>query len=165
VGGWFFPDGSRLLVNVAGAGRLTRLCSMSVEGGELSPLSPEKAWYGMVIAPDGGSIVCLDRDGAAWRYPVGPGETSEVRGFESGDAIVQWSADGKSLYGFKDYQVPLKVFRLDIATGRKETWKEIRPSDPAGVIDIWLEMTPDASAYAYNLRRILSDLYLVEGLK
>ncbi len=40
------------------------------------------------------------------------------------------------------------------------------PADGAGVARIPIVvMTPDARAYAYNITRELSDLYLVLGLK
>ena len=40
------------------------------------------------------------------------------------------------------------------------------PPDAAGVVEIvWIVLTPDAESYAYSYHRILSDLFLVEGLK
>ena len=40
------------------------------------------------------------------------------------------------------------------------------PSDPAGVnIILPILLTPDGKSYVYGYRRMLSDLYLVEGLK
>ncbi|MFI5182563.1 MAG: hypothetical protein ACHQPI_14350 [Thermoanaerobaculia bacterium] len=40
------------------------------------------------------------------------------------------------------------------------------PADPAGVVEIVsVLLTPDATSYAYSYHRILSDLFLVEGLE
>jgi len=40
------------------------------------------------------------------------------------------------------------------------------PPDPTGISDIGrVVMTPDGDAYAYAYSRVLSNLYLVEGLK
>jgi hypothetical protein len=40
------------------------------------------------------------------------------------------------------------------------------PQDPAGVTEIiQIVYTPDLRAWAYTYRRILSDLYLVKGLR
>jgi hypothetical protein len=40
------------------------------------------------------------------------------------------------------------------------------PPDPAGVEYVGPVLpTPDGKAYVYGYRRLLSDLYLVEGLK
>jgi hypothetical protein len=40
------------------------------------------------------------------------------------------------------------------------------PPDPAGVTGlIRIRITPGGTYYAYSFRRLLSDLYLAEGLK
>ena len=60
----------------------------------------------------------------------------------------------------------MRVVRVDVVSGRRELWKEFAPSDPAGVVEIQaIELTPDASAYAYTYVRILSELYVAEGLR
>jgi hypothetical protein len=42
----------------------------------------------------------------------------------------------------------------------------VAPPDPVGVQGIQILLaTPDAVAYAYNVTRKLSELYLVEGLE
>jgi len=62
--------------------------------------------------------------------------------------------------------VPVKVTRVDIATGRREPFKEIMPADPAGVQSIpTLRFSADGKSYAYSIGRILSDLFVVDGLK
>jgi hypothetical protein len=60
------------------------------------------------------------------------------------------------------------VFRLDLATGRRELWHSFAPADRAAVFDGGFQnfaMTPDGSSYAYSFLNIPSDLYLVTGLK
>jgi hypothetical protein len=50
--------------------------------------------------------------------------------------------------------------------GRRELLKEVLPVDLAGVFlrnNIFL--TPDGKGYVYSVERVLSDLYVVEGLK
>jgi hypothetical protein len=45
-------------------------------------------------------------------------------------------------------------------------WKQLLPSDPAGVETIGpILMTPDAQTCIFGYHRMLADLYLVEGLK
>jgi hypothetical protein len=58
------------------------------------------------------------------------------------------------------------MFELELATGKRKLWKELVPSDAAGIDTIrGITITPDAKAYVYGYIRTLSDLYLVEGLK
>jgi hypothetical protein len=54
---------------------------------------------------------------------------------------------------------------VEVATGRREPWKTITPQDPAGIFNADLMLAPDGKSYAYNAKRSLSDLYLVDGLR
>ena len=58
-----------------------------------------------------------------------------------------------------------RIFRRDLATGRRELWKEVRPPDQTGLVYVRAVVSADGRAYAYSLARCLSSLYLVEGLK
>ena len=79
---------------------------------------------------------------------------------------MQWSADGRSLYTHRGGELPAKIWRLELASGHKELFKEIMPADPAGVGSIELIIvTPDGRTIVYNYRNNLSDLYIVGGLK
>lgn len=55
--------------------------------------------------------------------------------------------------------------RVDLASGRRELFKKIGPSDPAGLPCTQAVFTPDGKYYAYSWRNELSQLYLVEGLR
>jgi hypothetical protein len=58
------------------------------------------------------------------------------------------------------------VFKVDVATGRRELWKTIAPTDRSGLVSIdHIVMTPDARSYAYSYMRILTSLELAEGLR
>ena len=59
----------------------------------------------------------------------------------------------------------MQIFRLELGSGRRSLWKELQPPDPAGLEQIDAYVTPDGSAYAYGYQRILSELYLVDGLR
>jgi serine/threonine protein kinase len=55
---------------------------------------------------------------------------------------------------------------VDIVTGRKELWRELMPADASGVVDVpSVCPTPDGKSYVYSYARILSSLFLVEGVK
>ena len=66
-----------------------------------------------------------------------------VKGMEAGDLPINWSQDGRSIYLYRTGEVPAKVYRLELATGKKTVWKEIAPLDPTGVSTIGpILMTP-----------------------
>ncbi|MGB7866379.1 MAG: hypothetical protein WCF74_23510, partial [Candidatus Sulfotelmatobacter sp.] len=62
--------------------------------------------------------------------------------------------------------LPLKITRVELATGKREPFKEIVPADPAGAQSIpYIKFSADGKSYAYSMGRQLSDLYVVDGLR
>ena len=83
-----------------------------------------------------------------------------------GDFTFAWREDGHVLYAFRHGEVPCTVYRLDLATRRKEVWKVLSPPDLTGVPHIGrVRITPDAGSYAYGHIRHLSDMYLAQGVR
>ena len=58
------------------------------------------------------------------------------------------------------------LFRVDIATGKRDLVKQFTPADPAGVEGVGpIQITPDLRYYSYGFARYLTDMYAVRGLK
>jgi Tol biopolymer transport system component len=165
----FFPGDRRLRVTGAQPGHERRNWILDLDPGKIRPLTPEAPQDYSVVSPDGRSIaVSFLKEKKIYVYPVDGGETRAVPGVTDADAALAWSGDGKSLYVYQPGEnAPKHIDRLDLATGRRERWKEVMPADRAGVFGIsGLFMTPDASAYAYTAERALSgDLFVIEGLR
>jgi hypothetical protein len=130
-------------------------------------VSPE-GYRGFVkcLSPDGRQVVALGPDQRFYQYPVDGGEPTPIPGFVRGDVPGQWTRDGRSIFVRRRGEMPQRIMKLDVATGRKELWKELMPPDPAGVwtvSPVWI--TPDEKYYAYGFARSLADLYVVDGLK
>ena len=100
-------------------------------------------------------------------FPVDGGVAApDCRDSIDGEYPLRFSPDGRSLYVWKRGDVPARVYRVDLETGRREVWKELLPADPAGVERISnVLVTPDGKGYAYCYARLLSDLFVVEGLR
>jgi len=166
---WWFPDGKRILVAGSEPGHSTRLYVRDLEGGKLQPVTPEKVEVSTaenILSPDGKWIAVSEAGQNARLYPVDGGEPRPISGIAEGEVPVQWTSDGRSLYVRRWDEMPARVFRLDLATSRRELWKQIMPADHTGVIAIrGILPTPDGRAYAYSYLRVLSELYVVEGLK
>jgi hypothetical protein len=61
---------------------------------------------------------------------------------------------------------PVKIYRLNILNGRRQLFKEINPSDETGLSDMsHIVFSANGRAYVYGYVRLLSQLYLVKGLK
>jgi Tol biopolymer transport system component len=176
-GARWFPDGRRVFFAGSEAGRASRTFIQDLDGGPPKPFTPENT-HALAVSPSGDMLAVegrkqvksgekvASREREVTLWPVDGGQPRPLPGSQPGDRPVAWSDDGKSLWVFHQGEVPAKVFKLDIATGHRELWKEVVPADPAGVYAIvQFRITPSGKAYAYTYMRLLSQLYLVRGLK
>jgi hypothetical protein len=99
-------------------------------------------------------------------YPVSGGKPFSVPGSEPRESGAGWSSDGRSVYVYRREGGSSTVFRIDLSTGKREVWKTITAPDSAGITGVApVIVVMDGKAYAYGVTRILSTLYLVDGLK
>jgi Tol biopolymer transport system component len=162
----WLPDGKRILFEGHEAGRGARLFLQDLARGGPRAVTPEgvRLFDGREISSDGRFVAAIGPDQKAYVYPLEGGEPRPIPDWTENDEMCGWSADGR-VFVFAQGQLPAKVFRLDLATGKREPWREILPMDPAGVVTIVpLLFTPDGRSYVYSYPRILSQLYVGEGL-
>ena len=100
----------------------------------------------------------------------GTAKPRPLQGYIDGDVLLQWSADGRSLFIREAGNLVLRIDRLDIATGDRRFWKELVPPDPTVVIDIGsdpgqVRISADGKSYAYTYWTFEGELYLAQGLK
>ncbi|HTO89424.1 MAG TPA: protein kinase [Thermoanaerobaculia bacterium] len=159
----WFPDGRHLLVEGRASGHDARDYVVDIEGGQTRPVTPEGISES-VVSPDGRSLIGVDERRGLSIYPLEGGEVRRVVEQTQGSPM-QWSADGKSVYLW-DGERFNRILKLDLASGKTELWKEFVPSDPTGVLVVQpMLVAPDGKSYVYTYVRVLSDLYLVEGLR
>jgi hypothetical protein len=167
----FLPNGKRIVFLANEPGRKPRLYVQSIDGGPPRAISSEGVGFAqgghVPVSPDGRFGVALGSDNRLWLFPVEGGALVPLPGSESGDTPVGWSADGRSLFVRNRHNIsPAAVDRLDLAKRRKIPWKEFAPRDPAGILGVGaVQIARGGDAYVYTSWRILSDLYLAEGLR
>jgi len=163
----WFPDGTRLLFSGNEPGKGVRLYVFDVASGKSEPISAEGVnGTAFIISPDSQWVAGIGPDQKGYLYPSAGGDPKVIPGFNSGEQPITFSSDSKSLYVYQPGELPARVDRLDIQTGKRTLWKELIPSDPAGVETIGpILITPDAKTCIFGYHRMLADLYLVEGLK
>jgi len=162
-----FLGPSRLLLGGAGPDKVFRYYEQDLRSGALRPWQPQAGRpeaYCLVahdlsrvaLGPINEKLQLLTPQGALLR---------EIPGISEDEIPLQWSADGKEIFVGALEGLPAKIWRLDLATGKRKLWKELMPADTAGVTRLNnVCVNPDGSAYAYSFMRILtSDLYLMEG--
>ena len=163
----WFPDGKRFVFGGNEPSHGVRLYAQDTSGGKPQAISPEGVdAQAFAVSPDGLSVVGIGPDQKGYIFSPSGADPKLVNGMEPGDIPINWSQDSHSIYLYRSGEVPAKVYRLDLATGKRVVWKEIAPLDPTGVSTIGpILITPDGKTYVYGFHRTLGDLYLVEGLK
>ena len=161
----WFPDGRRILFNGRAPGRGPRSYVQYLSGGAPRPLTPENTWA-VAISPDGALAAAVSPGQKVSLWPVAGGPPRTVAASEPGDRPAGWTPDGRVLWVFRRGEIPASVYRLDLMRNTRELWKTLLSRDSVGVSSIGeFCITPTGHAYFYSYERVLSDLYIVTGLR
>ena len=77
-----------------------------------------------------------------------------------------WVADGGSVLVRRRLSLPVRIDRVDVATGKSTLWREIAPADRTGMTEVpSVRVSADESTFTYTVHRLLSELYVADGLR
>jgi eukaryotic-like serine/threonine-protein kinase len=161
----WMPDGKQIVFSGNEAGHLARCFIQNVDGGKPRPLTPEGV-SGCHVSPDGLLITGTNPlDSSIKLYPLDGGPTRPIVGLLPGEGI-SWTTDPHYVYASSGKVAPVKIYRLNIENGQRQLFKELNPSDETGLCDLTnILFSPNGKAYVYGYTRLLSEIYLVNGLK
>jgi Tol biopolymer transport system component len=163
----FLPDGKRLLAAGIETGHGGRDYMIDVSNGDSKPITPEGT-AGTMVSPDGKSVVVRGPDGKRGIWPLDGGGFHPIPGFEGNYSIIGWTPDGESVYVApnRGRAKSAKVSRVNLQTGKMEPWKTFGEETGSGVTAVVApHLSSDGNAYAYLYVRVLSEAYVVTGLK
>ncbi len=171
LGAKLLPDGAHILIT--GRSTQTDLQGQFVaglDGSGMRSITPAGTHYRYALSNDGRWSIGRRRDSDSFfLYPVEPnaGPPRPAPGVGPDDFAIAFTADDRGLYVTNFWTPPpWKIEIVDLETGARKLWKEIRPPDPTGLVAlVALDIAPDGSAYAYSYSRRFSTLYLAEGLR
>jgi hypothetical protein len=120
---------------------------------------------GLPFSPDGEQVVLRKASGEYVSYSLqGKGETP-LPALPGTRRPLRFDASGNGLYVWSVTDADTVIERLDLATAELTPWRRLSPSNPLGVIYLSQPIVAaDGSRFAYSFLRIVSNLYLVEGL-
>jgi hypothetical protein len=160
VADWF-PDGRRLLVTGVEEGAAeAKSFVQDIEGG--LPVAMKRR--GSLPSPDGLRFVC--REGSATGICSFDADTFAPIPNGVGLRAIRWSAGGDALITSEVSTDRALVSSRNVTTGVRRIIRELRPVDTAGIMTLGSPaISLDEQSYAYSLSRMLSQLYVVEGLR
>ena len=161
----FLADGKRITINASEPGHSARCYIVDLNGGKPVPVTPEGI-TSTLVSPDGKYVLRANGDAGMQVYPIPEGEPRPIPNLESGFIPVQWSEDNSAVYGYRPGQIPLKVYKIDLASGQKTLIQELQPVSTTGVVSIApVVVSRDGSRFAYSYYQVFSVLYVISGLR
>jgi eukaryotic-like serine/threonine-protein kinase len=166
AGSWL-ADGKRFIFGGTEPGHNVRFYVQDINGDKPKAISSEgvsQTQFGR--SHNGEFVVALGADQKMYLFPTAGGEPRPVAGVEPGERPIGFTADDRAVFVYKYAEMPARVFKLDLATGKRTLWKQLLPPDPSGVDHIGgILISTDEKSYVYSYYPDLTDLYLVEGAK
>ena len=165
----FAPDGKRIVVSGAEDGHGSRLYVQDLQGGDPRPISAEGVRLPpaqpRLVSSDGECVAAIGPDQLIALYPLAGGDPRPIRDLEAGFRPIGWTDRPGVLFVSPEALARrMPVFRHDVASGRREAWREIGPADAMGSpLTIRIQVTPDGSRYAYLYALTASELFVIDG--
>jgi Tol biopolymer transport system component len=164
----WLPSGKQFTFIANQPGRAARAYVYDLPSGSTRAITPEgirAVPYTKFVSPDGRFILAIDERGPGI-YDVSNGERRPIDGIEPGEVPIGWGKHGALIYAYRPYELPAKIYAIDVGTRRRQLWRQLVPADTAGITLVRPpRISDDGTCYAYNYVRILSAVYRVTGIK
>jgi len=165
----WLPDNRHVVLFGQHVGKPGRGYVQDLEGGAPRPFTAEGVtalrWWSLPVAPDGSRVIARGQDGLPTFFRVSDGAHEPVPGLRPGESPIRFAEDGRALLVARGNGLPWVVERMDIATGRRTPALEVRAREVAGLRLSIVDVTPDGRHYVHSYSRLLTDLFIVKGLR
>ena len=159
----WFADSRRLVIVGNEKDRKPRTYELPVAGGPPKAITPEGV-TGLFVSPDDRWLAVLDTEGAPALFAMNGGSIKRMPPLPR-NGFAGWLADSKAFL-VRSSDSPVQIVRVDVATAAQTPVATIAVSDPAGVVSLGgTAFAPDGDHYLSNYFRVLSELYIIDGLK
>ena len=161
----FLPNGRQIVFGGREKDRRARIYLQDIDSGAVRPISPEGVGTTGLATADSRHVIGWT-GGRLFKYAVDESAPTPLPYLNSDDRPLQWSPDGSVLYVWRTASWPPVVDRVNASTGQREPWKTVQPADPVAVDSIIrILVTPDGRSYCHDYVRLVSSLFVVEGLR
>lgn len=162
----YMPDGKSVLTRGIEPGHGGRDYLIDIATGNSKPITPEGI-VGLGLSPDGRNLAVTGPDRKRGIWPLDGSGFRAIPGLDPQYAIIGWIPDGSSVYVVSGLLrgKQAKVYRVNVTTGKMDFWRSFGDALPPGTTAGAPFFSADGSAYAYVYSQILSEAYVVRGLK
>jgi eukaryotic-like serine/threonine-protein kinase len=165
----YLPDGKHLVAGGLEPGHGARVYMIDVATGTSKAITPEGISGGRP-SPDGQRLIVEDGEGKFGIWTIGGASMTRIPGLENPNVPLGWTPDGQSLLVFdtsaRETGTSMDIYRVNIATGKRDFWKAIGASAATGTDTVGPpQFSRDLNSYVYGVDQILSEAFVVKGLK
>jgi Tol biopolymer transport system component len=162
----WLPDGRALCLAAAESGRGLRLYVYDLASKSMRPISEEGVGVHLGrVSPDGKYVIARNPSTSYTLYSLEGEPHRPLEGVQPGERPHNWSAEGDAVFAFERGKIPSSIFRIEIATGKRELWHAIGPRNPSGVSGInSMLISRDGRSFAASYMREISELYIARGV-
>lgn len=162
----YLPDGRHLLAAGIESGHGARDYLIDLSTGDSKPITPEGV-SGTRLSPDGRIIAVIGPERKRGIWPLEGSGFKAIPDLDAKYGVIGWAPDGNSVYVMSGRlgDKVATVYRVNVATGKMDLWKTFGDGLPSGANAGAPQFSSDGSAYAYAYGQIISEAYVVRGLK
>ncbi len=174
VTGSVTPDGAHVVFAGSEKGTGARYFRQAITAGRPEPITPADRAGNFSndlgtrpVSPDGKTLAVVDRQHRLVLYGIGGSGNSQetIVPRISALSILRWSLDGCCVYLTDGALVPT-IRKVNVATGHSTVVRRLDAIDPVGLVMIYaIQIADDDRVYYYTFQRVLSDLFIVEGVR
>lgn len=163
----FLPDGNSLLALANKHGEPLRLYRVRLSDSKADPVTPPTVVRNAAISPDGRHVAVLNAERQLAVYPFEGGGEPRIVPVSEPMAPLLWQDGFLMAQRAAAYtEVPARVYEVDPRTGATRLWRELGPTDPTGVNAVTrVVLSQDRKRWAFNYRRVQSELFVALGLR
>jgi eukaryotic-like serine/threonine-protein kinase len=160
----WFPDSRRLVIVGSEKDHKPRTYELAVTGGTPKPMTPEGV-TGNMVSPDGKWLPVRGADNVVALFPLDGGPPKPLPAVGPNTTVAGWLGDSRSFL-IRSADSRVQISRVDVQTGASTPVATLGASDPAGVVSMGaVAFAADGDHYVFNYFRVLSELFLIDGLK
>ena len=131
----------------------------ALAGGPLRPFLSESV-RSLTVSPDGASVIANVADSGYRQVFLRDGTSRRVAGLDPSDAVLRFSPDGRALWTRKPNAVPVRVERVDLATGARNLLLPPFGIGRPGLLAVpGVSLADDPRTYAYIERSAAGFLF------
>ena len=169
VYGRWLPDGKHIVFVGAEPGHGPRYYVQDAAPGKPRAISTEDIVFDrsqddIVVSRDGRMLAAAMQDHSVHLLPIDGGAARAVPGIKDVTPVAFCGDDSLLVYHSGD--MPARIVRVDLASGRQTPWRELMPGYRAALWEIQpIRVASDCESYAYSAQYLPETVFVVSGLR